>query len=43
MMEAQRLNNRGWFVLAAWKNTDTTSQNGHGHIAVVRPSGKDVM
>jgi hypothetical protein len=43
VMEAQRRCNAGWFVLAAWKNTDTKFQGGHGHIAVVRPSGKDVV
>ena len=42
-LESQMLSGRGWFVLAAWKNSDPNFQGGHGHIAWVRPSTKDVV
>ena len=36
--EAQRLANRGWVVLASFKNTDPKFHRGHGHIAILRPA-----
>jgi hypothetical protein len=37
-IDAQRYANRGWFVVAAYKNPNDSKP---GHIAIVRPSAKD--
>ncbi len=37
---AQQAANRGQFVLASFKNDDKDYHGGHGHIAVVRPTGR---